>query len=112
MHHQYSSSHWVYCFNTCISNGTVFAFGCLVHSSKNNLTGDRVMKSEFLEGLSSICMAFLMCGFLVMPAMVVGCAEKEKVLDIETPNTDVEVERDVETGETDVEVTRDAAPAN
>lgn len=69
------------------------------------------MKSEFLEGLSSICMAFLMCGLLVMPAMV-GCAEKEKVMDIETPSTDVEVERDVETGETDVEVTRDTAPAN
>jgi hypothetical protein len=70
------------------------------------------MKSEFLEGLSSICMAFLMCGLLVMPATVVGCAEKEKVLDVETPNTDVEVERDVETGETDVDVTRDTAPAN
>lgn len=70
------------------------------------------MKSEFLEGLSSICMAFLMCGLLVMPAMVVGCAEKEKVLDIETPRTDIEVERNVETGETDVEVTRDTTPAN
>jgi hypothetical protein len=70
------------------------------------------MKTEFFEGLSSICMAFLMCGLLVMPAMVVGCAEKEKVLDIETPGTDIEVERDVDTGETDVEVTRDTPPAN
>jgi hypothetical protein len=70
------------------------------------------MKSEFLEGLSSVCAALLMCGLLVMPAMVVGCAEKEKVLDIETPNSEVEVERDVETGETDVEVTRDTAPTN
>lgn len=70
------------------------------------------MKNEFLEGLSSVCMAFLMCGLLVMPAMVVGCAEKERVLDIETPRTDIEVERDVDTGETDVEVTRDTPPAN
>jgi hypothetical protein len=70
------------------------------------------MKCEFLEGLSSVCMAFFMCGLLIMPAMVVGCAEKEKVLDVDTPNTEVEVERDVNTGETEVDVNRDTTPSN
>jgi len=36
-----------------------------------------------------------------------GCERKEKVLDIETPGTDVEVERNIDTGEVDVETTRD-----
>jgi hypothetical protein len=35
-----------------------------------------------------------------------GCERKEKVLDIETPATDVEVERNLDTGEVDVEVER------
>lgn len=39
-----------------------------------------------------------------------GCERKEKVLDIETPRTDIEVERDPETGDTDVEVNRDTNP--
>ena len=36
-----------------------------------------------------------------------GCETKEKVLDIETPVGEVEVERDKKTGETDVEVNTD-----
>ncbi len=66
------------------------------------------MKCEFFEGLSSFLMSVCFCVVLILPAAFVGCAEKEKVLDIETPRTDVEVERDVNTGETDVEVNRDA----
>jgi hypothetical protein len=67
------------------------------------------MKCEFLEGLSSFCVSMLFCMVLVLPAAIVGCAEKEKVLDIETPSGEVEVERDVETGDTEVDVTRDPA---
>ncbi len=66
------------------------------------------MKCEFLEGLSSVLMSLCFCIVLIMPATIVGCAEKEKVLDIETPNAEIEVERDVETGETNVEINRDA----
>jgi hypothetical protein len=66
------------------------------------------MKCEFLEGLSSVLMALLFCCVLIMPATIVGCAQKEKVLDIKTPNAEVEVDRDVKTGETNVEVNRDA----
>lgn len=68
------------------------------------------MKCEFLEGLSSLCVSVLFCMVLVMPATIVGCAEKEKIVDIETPAGEVEVERDVKTGETEVDVSRD--PAN
>ena len=35
-----------------------------------------------------------------------GCERKEKVLDIETPNTDVEVQRNIDTGEVEVETNR------
>jgi proline racemase len=67
------------------------------------------MKCELLEGLSSLCISMLFCAVLVMPATIVGCAEKEKVVDIETPAGEVEVERDVDTGDTEVDVTRDRA---
>lgn len=36
-----------------------------------------------------------------------GCENKEKVLDLETPAGQVEVERDRDTGEVDVDATRD-----
>jgi len=36
-----------------------------------------------------------------------GCERKEKVIDIETPGADVEVERNIDTGEVEVETNRD-----
>lgn len=35
-----------------------------------------------------------------------GCERKEKVLDVEAPGVDIEVERDKDTGRIDVEVDR------
>ncbi len=35
-----------------------------------------------------------------------GCERKEKVIDVETPGVEVEVERNKDTGEVDVEVER------
>lgn len=35
-----------------------------------------------------------------------GCERKEKVIDIETPGADVEVERNIDTGEVEVETNR------
>jgi hypothetical protein len=35
-----------------------------------------------------------------------GCERKEKVIDVETPGGDVEVQRNKDTGEVDVEVER------
>jgi hypothetical protein len=35
-----------------------------------------------------------------------GCERKEKVIDVETPGADVEVERNIDTGQVDVEVER------
>jgi hypothetical protein len=76
-----------------------------------------MMKCELLEGLSSLCVSLIFCLVLVLPATIVGCAEKEKVVDIKTPAVNVEVERNVKTGETEVDVTRDSSntttePAN
>jgi hypothetical protein len=36
-----------------------------------------------------------------------GCERKEKVVDIETPGADIEVERNIDTGEVEVETNRD-----
>jgi hypothetical protein len=41
-----------------------------------------------------------MCG-------AIGCERKEKVLDVETPHGEVEVERNVDTGQVDVTVERE-----
>lgn len=35
-----------------------------------------------------------------------GCQTKETIVDIETPNGDIEVERDRTTGDTDVKINR------
>lgn len=43
------------------------------------------------------------CAGLGMCALT-GCERKEKVIDVETSGTDVEVERNKDTGEVDVEV--------
>ena len=34
----------------------------------------------------------------------VGCERKEKVIDVETPAGEIEVERNIDTGEVDVEI--------
>lgn len=52
------------------------------------------------NSLAAGCLAFAAI------ALVPGCDRKEKVIDVETPRTDVEVERNKETGEVDVEVER------
>jgi hypothetical protein len=38
-------------------------------------------------------------------ASFVGCERKERVLDIQTPEGSLEVDRNIDTGEVDVEVT-------
>lgn len=67
------------------------------------------MRCELCEGISSLLVSLAICALLVMPAAIVGCAEKEKIVDIETPAGEVEVERNVDTGETEVDVTREPA---
>lgn len=36
-----------------------------------------------------------------------GCERKEKIVDVETPGADLEVERNIDTGHVDVEVERE-----
>ncbi|NLX56609.1 MAG: hypothetical protein GXY58_15990 [Planctomycetaceae bacterium] len=36
-----------------------------------------------------------------------GCERKERIVDIETPRTEIEVDRDKSTGKVDVDITRE-----
>lgn len=62
------------------------------------------MSSELKEILNGLATATILCIVLTMPAMMTGCERKEKVLDIETPNGELEVERDKSDGDVDVEI--------
>lgn len=57
---------------------------------------------------SELLAAFSLPPMLLSAAMLLslGCENKEKVLDIETPRGQVEVERDRDTGEVDVDATK------
>jgi hypothetical protein len=44
--------------------------------------------------------------FMLAALMAAGCERKEEVLDIETPEGQIEVERSKDTGELDIEVDR------
>ena len=47
------------------------------------------------------------CVAVAAMAFAPGCDRKEEVLDIETPNRDIEVERDLDNGDVDVDVERE-----
>jgi hypothetical protein len=55
--------------------------------------------------LATAALAVTTC---VCAAVFVGCERKERVLDIETPGADVEVDRNIDTGEVEVDVNDDA----
>ncbi len=57
-------------------------------------------RSNWLVALYLVASCFAGLGMCALT----GCERKEKVLDIETPASDVEVERNIDTGEVDVEV--------
>jgi hypothetical protein len=44
---------------------------------------------------------------ILIIALPLGCETKEKVVDIETPGANIEVERDRATGDTNIEIDRD-----
>jgi hypothetical protein len=60
-----------------------------------------MVSRRFGKVVAAICLAIAAIAF------VPGCERKDKVLDIETPGGEVEVERNRDTGDVDVEVTRD-----
>ncbi len=70
--------------------------------------GFHFMQDMMMQNVRSSVRQFaaltLLCGAL---CAVAGCERKEKVLDIETPNGQIEVERSKDTGAVDVEVDRD-----
>jgi hypothetical protein len=59
------------------------------------------------KSLSSrwIASATLACSVCLGVASFAGCERKERVLDVETPEGSLEVDRNIDTGEVNVEVT-------
>lgn len=56
---------------------------------------------------SRCCIATLLMTVAISGAALTGCREKkEKIIDIETPNTDIEVERSRKSGNLDIKVRR------
>jgi hypothetical protein len=51
--------------------------------------------------------AFLLIAALATGAVLVGCDDKESIVDIDTPNGGVEVERDRDDGGISVDVSKD-----
>jgi hypothetical protein len=73
------------------------------------LLGANVMATNIAKRRSGwlVALYLLMSSFAgVGMCALTGCERKEKVIDIETPGADVEVERNVDTGQVDVEVDR------
>jgi hypothetical protein len=57
------------------------------------------------ELLTAVSLPPLLLGIAMLFAM--GCENKETLLDVETPEGQVEVERNLDTGEVDVQATQD-----
>lgn len=54
-----------------------------------------------------ISLSLLTCVALSVVSAIAGCEQKEKVLDIETPNGSIEVERSKGSGKVDIEINKD-----
>lgn len=59
---------------------------------------------KFSELLTACSLPPMLLGVAMLVSL--GCENKEKVLEVETPNRTLEVERDRDTGDVDVEVDR------
>ncbi|WP_428304725.1 hypothetical protein [Lacipirellula sp.] len=59
---------------------------------------------KFSELLTACSLPPMLLGAAMLVSL--GCENKEKVLEVETPNRTLEVERDRDTGDVDVEVDR------
>ena len=61
------------------------------------------VQSTYMSVISLIVDLFVMAA-LALAITLSGCERKEKVLEVNTPNKNVEVTRDKDTGQVDVEV--------
>ncbi|HJQ79747.1 MAG TPA: hypothetical protein VJ828_07315 [Lacipirellulaceae bacterium] len=59
-------------------------------------------RSPYSRLIAAATLAFSVC---IGAASFVGCERKERVLDVQTPEGSLEVDRNIDTGEVDVEVT-------
>jgi len=63
---------------------------------------------SLVEGENSMLNKFLAVALLCLPTVLLtGCGQKEKVVDIQTPAGDVEVNRDSGDGSVEVDVSTD-----
>ena len=63
------------------------------------------MGTEIKNTFSGFLTALAFCTVLALPAVfTTGCDQKEKVLDVETPGGELEVERDKSSGDVEVEI--------
>jgi hypothetical protein len=60
------------------------------------------IKSLCSSSIAKLTMALCLC---LGAASLSGCERKERVLDVQTPEGSLEVDRNIDTGEVDVEVT-------
>jgi hypothetical protein len=61
-----------------------------------------IAKSLCSSSIATLTLAFCVC---LGAASFVGCERKERVLDVQTPEGSLEVDRNIDTGEVEVEVT-------
>jgi len=54
--------------------------------------------------LSALTIGVILCAGLLGGASLTGCERKERIVDVETPVGDVEVDRGVDSGNVEVEV--------
>ena len=59
------------------------------------------------SGLSLSMKMVAVCALFLSTTTQIGCDNKEEVLDVETPTSEMEVTRDKDTGETEVEIERE-----
>jgi hypothetical protein len=60
-----------------------------------------------MNDLKHISLPFLTCVALALFSTFAGCEQKEKVLDIETPNGSIEVERSKGDGKVDIQINKE-----
>ena len=74
----------------------------LLNANTNMPLGRSVMKLNELVTAASMPPVIMSLAMLFS----LGCENKEKILDVETPRTNVEIERDRDTGKVEVDVNR------
>jgi len=66
----------------------------------------QIDRGDVMNALQSLTRLLFLVVALLMGFVLIGCDNKETLLEVETPRSEVEVERDRDTGEITVDVDR------